>query len=968
MNMILSLLKDVLPEGNILPPSLYRARKLLSGIGLGYTKIDACKYDCALFWKENENEKFCPICKEPRWKIDDGKGKRIPHKVLWYFPLKPRLQRLYMSSKTASYMRWHAEKRIDIEGSMSHPADSPAWKDFNLQYPDFASDPRNVRFGLATDGFNPFGNMSLSYSMWPVILIPYNMPLYKCMKDDFFLMPLLIPGPRAPGKDIDIYLRPLIDELRELWIGVEIYDAFSKEPFQLRASILWTINDLPALSNLLGWITKGYEACPCCFSETDSKRIRSKICYTGHRRYLDKDHPFRKSKLFDGKVETRSRPREMNGAEILSQLDTLKDKFDTLGKHPSKRKRKRSIDEGNWVKKSIFFELPYWHKLKIRHNLDVMHVEKNICDNVLGTLLNIEGKTKDTEKAREDLRDLNIRKELHLQKRGNTTVKPKACYNLSSTEKKGFYDFLRSVKFPDGYAANISRCVKEGKISGLKTHDCHVLLQRLIPAGVRGYLHKNVTEALFELGEFFNVLCSKTLRIADIEKMERNIPLILCKLEKIFPPAFFDVMIHLAIHLPQEAKVAGPVHSRWMYPIERFLKLLKSHVRNKARPEGSIAEGYIVKECLTFMSMYLHGIETKFNRTERNYDGVQDHQEYELTVFALKVRPLGPLKRCNPLSQKDIDIAQNFILNNCVEVDVYKSKHLEELKRSNVRDVQRTHQKQFRSWFKDHINRLYHDHHQEVSEELWSLANGPQPYLTKFYSGCIVNEIRFHSKDRDDRRTTQNSGLVVEGDHQNKTIEFFGFLSRVVELTFLRGYKVVLFQCEWFNTGNQRTMQNDKHFVTIDVRSRWYQDDPFVLPNQVHQVFYINDTKLGNNWRIVQRVHHRHLWDLSEKDIEVESISDDEQGAHIDAFQRYESSGAATIVENEDIDLDYLAREDVEADVVDENVLKSIGQPGYDEDDIFSEEENDETLVQYSDDNGGNLDNIHDGDGDEDDE
>ena len=75
-------------------------------------------------------------------------------------------------------------------------------------------------------------------------------------------------------------------------------------------AIMWTINDLPALSNLLGWITKGYGTCPCCFHETNSKRIRSKICYMGHRRYLDDKHPFRKSKLFDGKAETRGEPKE----------------------------------------------------------------------------------------------------------------------------------------------------------------------------------------------------------------------------------------------------------------------------------------------------------------------------------------------------------------------------------------------------------------------------------------------------------------------------------------------------------------------------------------------------------------------------------------------------------------------------------------------------------------------------------
>ena len=86
----------------------------------------------------------------------------------------------------------------------------------DTQFPWFSQDPGNVRLGLSTDGFNPFGTMSISY-MWPVVLVPYNMPPWRYMKEMFFNLSLLIPGPQAPGKDIDVYLRPLIEELKELW-------------------------------------------------------------------------------------------------------------------------------------------------------------------------------------------------------------------------------------------------------------------------------------------------------------------------------------------------------------------------------------------------------------------------------------------------------------------------------------------------------------------------------------------------------------------------------------------------------------------------------------------------------------------------------------------------------------------------------------------------------------------------------
>ena len=135
-----------------------------------------------------------------------------------------------------------------------------------------------------------------------------------------------------------------------------------------------------------------------------------------------------------------------------------------------------------------------------------------------------------------------------------------------------FCKFLKSVKFPDGYAENISRNVNisDGKISGLKSHVCHVLLQRLLPVGIRPYLNKDVCDVVVELSRFFQKLYAKTLYVNDLERLEEGIVIILCKLERIFPPTFFDIMIHLMVHLPREAKLARPVSYRWMYPFERY--------------------------------------------------------------------------------------------------------------------------------------------------------------------------------------------------------------------------------------------------------------------------------------------------------------------------------------------------------------------------------------------------------------
>ncbi|OMP05644.1 Transposon, En/Spm-like protein [Corchorus capsularis] len=154
----ISIVKDMLPEDEKLPTNFYRTKKMDS-LGLGYKKIPACPNNCMLFYKESESLNECSVCGHPRYKprkSSSSKHKDVPFKVLRYLPLTPRLQRLYMSSKTAKHMSWH-EFNQSPEGEMRHPVDSEAWQQFNRTHPEFAHECRNVRLDLCTDGFNPFG-------------------------------------------------------------------------------------------------------------------------------------------------------------------------------------------------------------------------------------------------------------------------------------------------------------------------------------------------------------------------------------------------------------------------------------------------------------------------------------------------------------------------------------------------------------------------------------------------------------------------------------------------------------------------------------------------------------------------------------------------------------------------------------------------------------------------------------------
>ncbi|XP_042973033.1 uncharacterized protein LOC122304832 [Carya illinoinensis] len=440
-DMLLSLLRSAFPNVE-LPQSYVEARTLEQGLGFMYHKIHAFSNDYILFWKENANLNEYPIC------------------------------------RIAGDMRWHKEQGVTDDTSMRHPTDSKSWKTFDQAHPRFATDARNVRLGLASDEFNPFNNLAKPYSIWLVILVSCNLPPWLCMKDMFFMTSLIIPGPKSPGNDIDVYLQPLIDELLELWEhGIPTYDASTKEMFMLHAALLWTINDFPAYENLSGWSTKGKMACPSCNAQTDSNWLKygRKHCYMGHRCLLPRDHIWRTRKwLFNGKEDLRMPPTMVEGADLLTQLQMLGDI--QFGK--SCRKRKHTAEELNWTKKSIFFKLPYWSTLRLRHTLDVMHIEKNISENILGSFMNIPGKTKDNTNSRRDLEILGFRKELHLKREGERVTMPHASYTFHGDERNKFREWLAEVKYPDGFDANITHCVsvRDSKISGLKSHDHHVLL------------------------------------------------------------------------------------------------------------------------------------------------------------------------------------------------------------------------------------------------------------------------------------------------------------------------------------------------------------------------------------------------------------------------------------------------------------------------------------------------------------
>jgi hypothetical protein len=182
---LLSLIGDVLPNNHKMPKDMYQSKEILSALNMEYEKIDVCKDNYMLFYKEHKNEIKCLKCGKSRFiegVNEDGENvtMKVAHKQLCYMHLTPQMKWLFLSKKTARHIRWNKEGVCENSQVMVHLSDSEAWKALDDFDADFAKDTRNVHIGLATDGFLPYNTSAVSYSCWLVFAIPYNLPPSLC--------------------------------------------------------------------------------------------------------------------------------------------------------------------------------------------------------------------------------------------------------------------------------------------------------------------------------------------------------------------------------------------------------------------------------------------------------------------------------------------------------------------------------------------------------------------------------------------------------------------------------------------------------------------------------------------------------------------------------------------------------------------------------------------------------------------
>ncbi|GJV75427.1 proton-dependent oligopeptide transporter family protein [Tanacetum coccineum] len=272
----------------------------------------------------------------------------------------------------------------------------------------------------------------------------------------------------------------------------------------------------------------------------------------------------------------------------------------------------------------------------------------------------------------------------------------------------------------------------------------------------------------------------------DMLKAQSKVFDILCNLELIYPPAFFDIMIYLVIHLPLEALEGGPIHPWWMYPFERFMKKLKNYIQNKAK---------------------LEDVAMKFNHPNRNVDYPPPTCQFQ--VFRSVCKSIG-LWSVIRFDHQELKKVIWYVLHNSLEIDTYQDK--------------------FKSWFGSQIRQhhIYKEPGVSASNKLFALACGPTPSPISV-NFCVVNRVRFVVHSYDEHRITQNSDICLPDEKDGEM--YYGQLEEILEFLYM-SLKTVLFRVKWFDTSNEGHVDTPPDIIDVD-EDNDIIDDEDTLPHHL---------------------------------------------------------------------------------------------------------------------------------------
>uniref|UniRef100_A0A803MTE6 DUF4218 domain-containing protein n=1 Tax=Chenopodium quinoa TaxID=63459 RepID=A0A803MTE6_CHEQI len=352
---------------------------------------------------------------------------------------------------------------------------------------------------------------------------------------------------------------------------------------------------------------------------------------------------------------------------------------------------------------------------------------------------------------------------------------PRSSFWMTLPQKRLFCQTIKNAKLPQGYASNIGRCVQvnEGKITGYKSHDAHFCMHYLLPIALKVTLPKDVATPLIRLCRFFKGIWNKTINPCDLDNLHSKIVETLCQLERIFPPTFFTVMVHLPVHLVEEIRLGGPVCSRCMYA-------------------NTPSKGVNHSNSQPFLPSVGKPTRRKGKATKKSQYGFMiDH---------------------NTLAQ-----AHTFVIFNC-----------------NSKDVERYIKVQ---WFKQKValeEVVISDHVKWLSQGPSYVAKRYTGYFVNVYHFHTMKRDANSSCQNHGVTLTALTPSFASSKDQNPIlgdVAYYGSIEDIIEISYHGHFSVVLFKCVWFYS------ELDDDFTLVNKNKTICGGEPFILASQARQVF-----------------------------------------------------------------------------------------------------------------------------------
>lgn len=617
--------------------------------------------------------------------------------------------------------------------------------------------------------------------------------------------------------------------------------------------------------HLSGLQTRGYMACPTCGPDLVGVSRRSHICnkiiYMGHTRYLPLDHAWRRDAQYyldpwEGGDDTRPIPIPKTPAYWGDVWERVADPDDPL-----------QYAGCGIVHQSVLSILEYWEELMINHLLDTMHIEGNV---VKSLVMHMFGQDSKALKWREMCIEQSVHVDLWYPVRNaqGQMVMPPAPWVLSPAERREFRRRIATLRFPTNYGANLRMAFGDDEKGNwpafLKTHDYHRLIHHIIPVAIIGLGSPELRDAIWSLASLMRWVCGKEIAETEVDAKMVFAAEVVCKLEKALPPSFFDGQIHLLVHLVREVSIAGPVHTRWMYWVERYMGYMKSLVRTRARVEGSIAEKYLAAESMFYCRNILATVDPD---CPRGWMQEKVDDEDDRLTGAVVERMLTSL---------EVKQITSFMLSNNEAMDEWRE-HYEVEKGESRRPAQFPR-------FIDYMNKMMVEmeamlrggddisHFPEITDDVRTLMHGPLLCVTTRTAMWSTGR-HFRISRLDERRSTQDCGVMgtftqVSRSSAHDTnpvhgvIHHYGKIEEImiVQYDSYTKFDEVLLSCKWFKVNlagiNATAAPDECGFTRLKTtsgsvyRDDWASSEPFVFPHQVDQCFYVPHPEI-EGWSIV---------------------------------------------------------------------------------------------------------------------